>query len=467
MSMDIRQVMTDPDLFGQQFGGDSWASWRALLAAFYALALDEAEADTFQKLTGRTEAPQEPHDELWLAIGRRGGKSQMAALTAVYEGAFRDHSARLAPGELATVMVIAADRRQARVVMRYIGGLMRSNPMLERLISREDRESIELTNRAVIEVHTASFRAVRGYTVAACICDEIAFWRSEDSANPDHEIIAAIRPSLATLDGKLVCMSSPYARRGALWDAYRRHYGKASPILVAQAPSLTMNPTLPERVVTEAQERDPTSAAAEYGAEFRKDIESFAPVEVVDACIEPGRHDLPPMSRTRYHAFADPSGGSQDSFTLAIGHSEGERLIVDAVRERVPPFSPDDVVGEFAELLKAYGVHEVTGDRYGGEWPAERFRAHGIRYHAATKPKSDLYRDMLPRLMSGQMALPDHTKLRNQIVALERRTSRGGRDSIDHGPGGHDDLANAVAGLVQAKAAKGSPVVTRRIEGLM
>jgi hypothetical protein len=30
---------------------------------------------------------------------------------------------------------------------------------------------------------------------------------------------------------------------------------------------------------------------------------------------------------------------------------------------------------------------------------------------------------------------------------LERRTARGGRDSIDHPPGAHDDLANAVAGL--------------------
>jgi hypothetical protein len=32
-------------------------------------------------------------------------------------------------------------------------------------------------------------------------------------------------------------------------------------------------------------------------------------------------------------------------------------------------------------------------------------------------------------------------------AGLERRTARGGRDTIDHAPGGHDDLANVVAGV--------------------
>ena len=74
------------------------------------------------------------------------------------------------------------------------------------------------------EVHTASFRSVRGYTVVAAILDEIAFWRSEDSANPDREIVNALRPAMATVPGALLlAMSSPYARRGVVWDAYQRH----------------------------------------------------------------------------------------------------------------------------------------------------------------------------------------------------------------------------------------------------
>lgn len=446
MTVTIRDAMTDPALFGGQFAGDSFTAWRSLLAGFYGLELDSAELDTWKAITGREDAPTSAAEELWLVVGRRGGKTQAAALLAVFEAAFRDYTDRLSPGEVATVMLLAADRKQARSAFRYITGLMHSNPMLKALIAREDKESIELTNRTAIEVHTASFRAVRGYTIACCIADEIAFWRSEDSANPDAEILNAIRPAMATLDGRLVALSSPYARRGVLWDTYKRYHGKDSPILVAQAPSLTMNPTLPPRVVEQAMERDASSGRAEFLAEFRVDVETFVSREVVEACTIPHRVELPPAEGIRYKAFTDPSGGSKDAWTLAIAHMENRIVVIDAIRSRKPPFSPEAVVHEYAELLKEYRISEVTGDRYAGQFPRELFDKQGIRYQTADRPRSDLYRDTLPLLNSGRVELPENTELLNQLVGLERRTSRAGKDSIDHGPGGHDDLANSVAG---------------------
>ena len=316
--MNIREVMTDPALFGGLFGADSFKAWRALLAGFYGLPLDDDELPTWRKLTGRQSAPEAAHDELWLVVGRRGGKTQNAALLAVYEAAFRDYSDRLSPGEVATVMLLAADRKQARSVFRYISGLFDANPMLKQMVVREDKESIELSNRTAIEVHTASFRATRGYTVACCIADEIAFWRSEDSAQPDYEILNAIRPAMATLDGKLIALSSPYSRRGELWNNYRRHHGKEGPILVAQAPSRTMNPTLPARVVRQAKERDPAAAAAEYEAQFRTDIEAFLPRETVEAAARLDRLELPTVAGITYSAFVDPAGGGADEFCIAL-----------------------------------------------------------------------------------------------------------------------------------------------------
>ena len=448
MSVSIRDAMVDPALFGDQFGDESFTAWRALLSGFYGLPLDDDELTHWQALTGRDEAPTSAHDELWLVVGRRGGKSQNAALLAVYEAAFRDYTDRLSPGEVATVMVLAADRKQARSVFRYITGLLHSNPMLEAMIIREDKEAVELSNRTAIEVHTASFRAVRGYTVACCIADEIAFWRSEDSANPDHEIINAIRPAMATLDGRLVALSSPYARRGALWDAYKRNHGKSGPILVAKAPSRTMNPTLPQRVVDQALERDEAAAKAEYLAEFRVDVEGFLTREVVEACTVPGRVELPPISGVQYAAFTDSSGGSKDAWTLAIGHLEKQTVVVDVVRGRKPPFSPDGVVEEYSELLSQYGIKLVTGDRYGGQFPVELFRKYGIEYITADRPRSDLYRDTLPLMNSGRVELPEHAQLLNQFTSLERRTARSGRETIDHGPSGSDDYCNSAAGVI-------------------
>jgi hypothetical protein len=138
--------------------------------------------------------------------------------------------------------------------------------------------------------------------------------------------------------------------------------------------------------------------------------------------------------------------------TLAIAHSEGERIVLDCVREARAPFSPDNVVQEFATVLKAYKIAVVTGDRYGGEWPAERFRAHGIAYQPAEQTKSDLYRDLLPILNGHRVELLDHPRLLTQLGSLERRMSRAGRDSIDHPAGMHDDLGNSVAGAVTRAA---------------
>ena len=213
-------------------------------------------------------------------------------------------------------------------------------------------------------------------------------------------------------------ISSPYARRGEIYETYRRHYrAEGDPlILVAQGPSRRFNPTLPQRVVDRAIERDPASASAEYLAQFRTDIESFVPREVVGRCIDAGVFERVPEYSNRYFAFCDPSGGSADSFTLAVAHKSKDLVIVDAIRETKPPFSPEQVVVEFCETLKRFRVSKVLGDRYGGEWPREQFRKHGIDYEPASKSKSDLYRDLLPALNSQQVRLLDNPRLLQQLV---------------------------------------------------
>lgn len=447
----ILDAIADEQLFLPWFRDRAtWATWHVFLAALFALPMTPEQLEIYQRFTGRTSAPSEQASEAWLVCGRRAGKSFVLAIIAVFLAAFNDYRDYLAPGERGTVMVIATDRRQARVIMRYVRALLTGIPMLERLIERERDSVFDLSNSVTIEIGTASFKSVRGYTIVAALCDEMAFWPNDDSAQPDYEILDALRPGMATIPGAmLLCASSPYARRGALWDAHRRHFAQdGDPVLVWQAATRDMNPSVPQRIIDEATERDPASAAAEYGAQFRSDIESFVKREAVEACVSPGVRERAPLQEISYVAFCDPSGGSADSMTLAIGHRQDDVAVLDAVSERRPPFSPEDVVLEFAALLKSYRITEVQGDRYAGEWPRESFREHGINYEPAAKPKSDLYRDLLPTINSRRVELLDDPRLVAQIVGLERRTARGGRDSIDHAPGAHDDLANATAGLV-------------------
>ena len=450
--MNILAALDDRNLLGAAIRNpDSWRPWRALLAAAFGLPLDPYQAELFRQCTGRRVPPGAPAAYLWLCIGRRGGKSFAMALIAVFLAAFRGWRKYLSPGERAIVLLVAADREQAKILHRYCQGIL-SPPILQSSVLNVTAGEIELKGGVSVEVVTRSYRTVRGRSVCVAVLDELAFWRDDDSANPDAEVLNAIRASMATFgsDAMVIAGSSPYARRGVLWDAFRRWHAKDDAHnLVWRAATRTMNPTVSQEFIDEEYERDPVSADAEYGANFRSDIAEFVSLAVLEACTADGLFEIPPVRNTAYLAFCDPSGGSSNSMTLAIAHREDDGVaVLDCVREVMAPFSPEIVVEDFCRTLAAYGVAKVCGDRYAGEWPAEQFAKRNVTYEPSEKVKSDIYRDMLPLLNSRKCELLDNRRLISQLHGLERRTARGGRDSIDHGPGQHDDVANAVAGVL-------------------
>lgn len=195
--------------------------------------------------------------------------------------------------------------------------------------------------------------------------------------------------------------------------------------------------------------------------------------EAIDAVVIPDRLELPRIGGISYRAFFDFAGdgaASGDAATQAIAYTEtrGGRgvVILDLIREVRPPFSPEQVCAEFAATSKAYGITTATADRWAGQFPVEQMRKHGIRVEPSAKSKSDIYRDLLPIINSGSCELLDHPRLLAQLAGLERRTARGGKDSIDHAPGGHDDIINAAAGaLVLAALHRIQPIQIVRVRG--
>jgi hypothetical protein len=447
----LRAAFEDPHLLQHVMGGESREPMRAILLASQGEELTDSELSHFKRLTDRETPPSARVKEAHIYAGRRAGKSSGCASIAVYASALCDYSDRLSPGERGVVLLIAENQRQAKVLLNYIAGAFDASAPLKRLITNRTQTSLSLSNGIDIEVRSADFRALRGLTLVAVIADEICFWRSDLSSNPDQEIIDAIRPGLITTRGQLFTIGSPYAKTGFGYRTYRRHFGEAGDprILVAKGGTRDFNVTIPQEEIDRALEEDAAAAASEWLGEWRSDIAAFVDRAVVEACVAPGRHELPRQANARYVGFVDPSGGSSDSMTLCIAHKEGENVVIDCIRERRPPFSPDDCVREFAQVLKSYGVNRVVGDKYGGIWPTERFKAHSITYEASAEPKSDLYREMLPLLNAGRVELLDHQKTIAQLCALERRVGRSGKDSIDHPDRGHDDCVNAVAGALR------------------
>jgi len=256
--------------------------------------------------------------------------------------------------------------------------------------------------------------------------------------------------------------STPYSRSGLLWEQYKAHYGQAqgSAALIWRAPTRIMNPTIDATIINDALRNDFAAAKAEWEAEWREDIEAFLGVEMIEAAMVPGRFELPKIKDAQYFGFIDPSGGRQDSFALATCHEEENgKIVLDCLREARPPFQPQNVVSEFADILKDYDISYVESDRYAGEWVSSAFAEQGITVENTSLSSSDIYLEFLPLLMNGSVELLDNRRLFDQLRGLERKTRTGGKDLISHGPflGAHDDLAIAVAGaVVRASRHEGS-----------
>lgn len=186
----------------EHFRGPSWEGWRSILA----------------RLTPAIR-------ELYVVAGRGSGKSMIAALLAC---AFASREYTLAPGESIYVGVFAPDRKQAGVTFRYVLGLLQSVPELAALVVNDTKDSLELSNGVVIEVITANTAAPRGRAYALAIIEEAAFLPTEEAADPDTELLRAVRPALARVPGSLlVVIGTPYAMRGELYKAWREWHEAA------------------------------------------------------------------------------------------------------------------------------------------------------------------------------------------------------------------------------------------------
>lgn len=469
--MKLRDFIVDSQL--GNMGAKSFRTWHVVASLLDGDGnkLRGEARDIAQEITQRTRFPVQPFPDLFLIVGRRAGKTQFVANVNAYTCA-QDYHARMAPGETAVAAAVAPTTDQASILFDYTRAVITESPLLRQQVLRETATEIELAHGTTFKVYAGSMRSTRGPTFARVSIDEASFLRDEASANPDVELVRAVRPGCVTLGGSLICFSSPYMRRGVMFSAHRAHFGNNdSRVLVVAGESRLFNPTLDAERIALAYEEDPESAAAEWGGRFRSDLTApFA--ELVDAAIDSGVHQRPVMIEPgkprawEYKSFTDPSGGQgRDSWSTRVVHVEGEVVFDDAVLEIRPPFNTDQAAKQVADFLKSYGIAHTQGDRYAGAWPADALRRYGVAYSVCEQDKSTIYKETLPLFSAHRVRLLDHARTATQLRAIERRTRAGGKDSYDHPPGGNDDNANALCGaLVLAGGRRSAGADTTHVE---
>lgn len=466
----ITELVSDPQLLALSLS----AAQQTLLKAIYGLPLDAEELALWAQCTGRPSPPTAPFQEVTVLAGARAGKdSRVGAPIAIFEAAFGGHERHLAPGERATVVLVAQDHRATKVALGYIRDGLERSPLLRAMVAEIRAQEIELATGVVVSCFPCTTSSLRGWSIPVAVLDEVGFWRLEGSSDSDVEVQASVRRGMVNFARtKLVKISTPYMKSGVLYEDFTRSFGQDdADVLVWKASSVLMNPSLQAERLERERRLDPVRYAREYEAEFAEDIDCFLPGAWIDGAVVPGRRELPPREGVRYLAACDCAGGGPDSSALSLVHLEGQdarrRVVQDVMRAwgraRAVGVTVDleGCVQEMARICRNYGCQSIFGDRYAAGWVREAFRRAGLRYREPELgetylDKSLAYTEAEPLFATGQVELLDHPQLVRELKLLERRPQAGGRVRVDHPSGGHDDLANALA-LAVALASRGMP----------
>jgi len=148
------------------------------------------------------EVLESTHPRLLLNCSRQAGKSTVVAILALAEIMFNNG---------ALVLLLSRSFRQAGELFRKVTEMHRrlDEPMLE----RRNADELVLANHSRVVCLPCKGETIRGFSaVDLLILDEAA-------VVPD-DIYCDVRPMLAVSAGRMICLSTPFGKRGFFWDAW-------------------------------------------------------------------------------------------------------------------------------------------------------------------------------------------------------------------------------------------------------
>ena len=406
-------------------------------------------------------------------IGRRGGKSTLSAMLAIYCAIITNWKSYLQKTPFATVLVLSHSKEFSDEILEMLRTFIEASPVLKRLINIKKKNTASTMNlsipfvekgkivysRVQIKVGAASSKTTRGIAACAVICDEIAFWNlDENMKETDEKIMRAVRPATKQFGKKafLIKLSSPGIKQGVLYNEYLK-WGKGQlpqSYAVFKAPSWVWNTILPKEEFVEEWALDADGFDTEYRANFVDSLSNFILPEFIDMAVMKGVQFKTPEgknSQVVYKAAIDAAFKS-DVFTFSIvGHFENrikQYVLKGWQGSKKDPVQAKDVAQYVRTVCKEYGIDEVAADQYSFEPLREIFSIYGVSLIEKTFTptfKKQIYFNLKRLIHSQQMDLLDHEQMVKELKELVVEQSGNGMIRISHPSGGHDDFADATA----------------------
>jgi hypothetical protein len=397
-------------------------------------------------------------------LGRRSGKTFMAAASAVYACTVLSNVYKqyIRPGENYHVLFVANNEEQAKIALTQVKLFLKQSPVFQKMIVGDNATSITLSNKAIFKAMPNTAKGIRGYSVALAILDEAAHYRAGYGEQTGEQLYQAIAPSIAQFGkyGRLLMISTPWTKQGIFYDNYQKGMSREFPeIHTANYPTWEVNPTIAPEFFESAKKRDPILYEVEYGANFSMDFASFLDATYVDLAIT-GKENLPERKyKNKYLLALDPAL-SGDAFTAAIGHVDGKTLIIDKFHEFIPTFSSGNKkVVEIAAVEEwilqqheAFGFRRIVLDQYQSASTIQRLsKKVGSRIQELTwthNTKIEAYGYLKELFNNKQVVLYSHEKAIAQLKNLQVHYTPSGSWTISGGSGIKvDDYCSVMAAL--------------------
>lgn len=406
-----------------------------------------------------------------LIVGRRGGKTTLAAIVAIYSTLKINWRPYLTKTPVATVLVLSHSVDLSEEILDILKQLVEGSQVLNLLRNLKkknttkifhlkvpflkDGDKVEYSNVRV-KVGAASKKTTRGSAVCTLLCDEVAFWNlAEESAEPDHEILRAARMSLLQFreHGTIIKMSSPGIKQGVLYDEWQKREDLKNDYIQFKAPSWVWNTILGVNEFKAEHRLDPEGFDTELRANFVDSISNFILPEFVDMCITRGVTFNPPSDdgKTIYSAAIDAAfKGDRFGFSI-VGYNE-KRVTMYALKywegSKKAPVQVHEVASYIRTVCRQYGLNEVVSDQYSFQPMRELFLQYGINLveNTFTLPyKRKIYFGLKRLIHNQQIDLLDIPLLAKEIKELVVEQTASGQIRIGHPQGGSDDLSDATA----------------------
>ncbi len=424
--------------------------------------LEEDEREIARTIFGDADViPPEARHVFAAVCGARSGKSYVLGALRALHLALTVPIATLGPGELAAGVIVAPDLRLARVVLRYVRGLVRRVPALARRVTSETADGFVIKRPDGVEVEirclpaTRGGSALRGRSLIFALLDESAFFRDESFSVNDVEIVRAVAPRIVP-GGQLLILSTPWLEQGVLYELWRRNFGTPTDAIVAHAPTLVMRDDAHTRsFVARERARDPENALRELDAQFLGGGASalFDATSIANA-VDSSR----PLVIARKVNMLTAAGGDlalvRNSSALAIVGRCGERYELLELVEHRPakgqPLKLSAVIGDFATVLDRHELRHFMADGHQREAAREWCDEHEVAIDDAPEGsagKWEAHQHLATLFREGRFTMPRHPRLEAQLRAVVAVPIAGGgyRISSPRRPdGSHGDLVSAV-----------------------